>query len=230
MSTGILKNNSTSLLVLFVTLVLPLSVSSFSLVFLSQYEELFNSFNALQWSIFYLATALTMSLALTPTTYIALVSGYFIGWIGLLGLIPSYLLASLIGFYIAKKLDKGKIITYLNENKKIEGIIKNLKTEELWVIFFCRISPFLPFAMMNIFLSYIKAGLKNFLIGSVLGMLPRTILMVWLGTQANDIIKMLRREGEPDLSNILIVLLLIFSIVGLYVLFMRAIKKNAPEN
>ncbi len=166
-----------------------------------------------------------MSLALTPATYIALISGYFIGWAGLCGLVPSYLLASLIGFYLAGKLDRGKFLNLLNENKKITNIMHNLKTEEFWVIFFCRISPATPFAMMNVFLSFMKVNLKNFLTGGMLGMLPRTILMVWLGTQANDIVKMLRREQEPDLSKILIISFFIFSIIGLYVLFMRALKK-----
>ncbi len=74
-----------------------------------------------------------------------------------------------------------------------------------------------------------KVTTRNFIAGSILGMLPRTILMVWIGLQANDIMKMLRREEEPDLSNLLIIFLLVFSIIGLYIIFMRAIKKASPE-
>ena len=175
--------------------------------------------------LFYLATAFTMAFALTPTTYIALVSGYFIGWTSLFGLIPSYIAASLIGFYIASKLDKGKFLNYLSGNIKINGVMENLKTEEFWVIFFCRISPALPFAMMNVFLSFMKVKLNKFLSGSILGMLPRTILSVWVGTQANDIIKMLKGKEDPDASKLFLIMLLVISIVGLYVVFMNAIKK-----
>jgi uncharacterized membrane protein YdjX (TVP38/TMEM64 family) len=205
--------------------VLPVSISSVSMIFLSRYENTILDFSFSEWILFYLATALTMSFALTPTTFVALVSGYFLGWISLTGLVPSYVLASLLGFSFAGQFDRGKFLSRLKENKKVNGIMENLKTDEFWVIFFCRISPALPFAMMNVFLSFMKVKMKNFISGSVLGMLPRTLLSVWIGTQASDILKMLKGTQEPDGSKILVIALLLLSVVGLYVLFMRAVKK-----
>lgn len=225
MSNGIVKNNKTALILLFVMVILPISVSSISFVFLTSYEPILLGFTIWQWVLFYLITAITMSCALTPTTYIALVSGYFIGWMGLIGLVPSYLLASIFGFFIAKMLDKGKFLNYITSNNKVKGVLENLKTDEFWVIFFCRISPVLPFAMMNILLSFMNVRLKNFTLGSILGMLPRTILMVWIGTQANDILKMLKGKEDPDGSKLFFIALLLLSIVGLYTIFMNAVKK-----
>ena len=210
--------------------VLPISASSLSFIFLSAYETTILTFSFEQWALFYFATAITMALALTPTTYIALVSGYFIGWISLFGLVPSYIAASLIGFYLAGKLDKGNFLTYFSENAKINGVVKNLKTEEFWVIFFCRISPALPFAMMNVFLSFMKVKMGNFISGSILGMLPRTILSVWIGTQASDIIKMLKGKEDPNSNKLLLIALLVLSIVGLYIVFMRALNKYNRTN
>jgi uncharacterized membrane protein YdjX (TVP38/TMEM64 family) len=222
---GILKQNKSSLLLLLVVVVLPISASSLSFIFLSTYESTILTFSFEQWTLFYLATAITMAFALTPTTYIALVSGYFIGWVSLFGLVPSYIAASLIGFYIAEKLDKGNFLTYFSDNSKINGIIKNLKTEDFWVIFFCRISPALPFAMMNVFLSLMKVKKSNFISGSVFGMLPRTILSVWVGIQASDLIKVLKGKEDPNNTKLLLITLLALSIVGLYVIFMRALNK-----
>jgi uncharacterized membrane protein YdjX (TVP38/TMEM64 family) len=225
MSTEIFKNNKSSFLLLLVMVVLPVSVSSVSMFFLSEYENDILNFSFTEWILFYLFTAFTMSFALTPTTFIALVSGYFLGWTSLTGLVPSYIIASLIGFYFAGWFDKGKFLSQLKENKKVSGIMENLKTDELWVIFFCRLSPALPFAMMNVFLSFMKVKMKNFISGSILGMLPRTLLSVWIGTQASDIMKMLKGTQEPDSGKILVIALLLSSVIGLYVLFMRAVKK-----
>jgi uncharacterized membrane protein YdjX (TVP38/TMEM64 family) len=225
MSTGIFKNNKSSLLLLLVMVVLPVSVSSVSMVFLSRHENTILGFSITEWFLFYLFTSFTMALALTPTTFIALVSGYFLGWMSLTGLVPSYVLASLIGFSLAGQFDKGKFMHQLKENEKISGIMENLKTDEFWVIFFCRLSPALPFAMMNVFLSFMKVTMKNFIAGSIVGMLPRTLLSVWIGTQASDIMKMLKGTQEPDGSKILVIALLLLSVVGLYVIFMRAVKK-----
>ena len=225
MSFRILKQARSSFLLLMVTVLLPISVSSISLFFLSTYESKILEFSFWQWILFYVITAFTMALALTPTTYIAIISGYFAGWMSLCGLVPSYVIASLIGFYLAGKLDKGNLLNYFSEQTKIKAVIDNLKTEEFGVIFFCRISPALPFAMMNVFLSFMNVKIKNFISASILGMLPRTILSVWMGTQASDIIKMLKGSEEPKSSNLLIMALLIFSVVGLYFFFIRALNR-----
>ncbi len=195
------------------------------MVYLSSYEETIQGFSLFQWSLFYLFTSFTMAFALTPTTFIALVTGYFIGWSGLYGLVPSYVLASLMGYYLALVIDKGNFFEQIKKIEKVKALMENLKTDEFWVIFFCRISPALPFAMMNVFLSFMKVQMKNFIGGSIIGMFPRTLLSVWIGTQASDIVKMLKGKEDPDLSKLLIIGLLVFSFVGLYVVFNRALKK-----
>jgi len=104
--------------------------------------------------------------------------------------------------------------------------MENLRKDEFWVIFFCRLSPALPFAMMNVFLSFMKVKMKNYVGGSLLGMLPRTLLSVWIGTQANDILRMLKGKEEPDAGKFLVIFLLVFSVLGLYWLVMRAVKSR----
>lgn len=222
---GIMKRQGSSVLLLLVMLVLPVTVSSISVLYLSRYESVIAGFTVSQWILFYIATSFTMSFALTPTTFVALVTGYFIGWQGLYGLVPSYMLASLAGFFLASVVDKGSFFEQIEKKERIKKLMTNLKNDEFWVIFFCRISPALPFAMMNVLLSFLKVNLKNYLGGSILGMLPRTILSVWIGTQASDIMKMLKGKEEPDAGNLLVIGLLVFSVGGLYVLFTRAIKK-----
>ncbi len=225
MISGILKNSGSSLLLLVLMLVLPVLGSSGSIWYLIRYESLILEFSIVQWVLFFFLVSFTMAFALTPTTFVALVTGYFAGWSGLYGLVPSYLLASFLGYVLAYTIDKGNFFEEIRKREKVNRLIGNLKKNEFWVIFFCRISPALPFAMMNVFLSFMKVRLKNFIGGSLLGMLPRTVLSVWIGTQATDIIKILRGTEEPDLSKLLAVLLLVLSIVGLYSLVTRALRK-----
>ena len=220
------SKNRSSWLVLALMTFLPVLISSVSIVYIARYEETIHSFTVIQWILFYLVTAFTMAFALTPTTFVALMTGYVVGWSGLYGLVPSYLLASIIGFLLASFLDKDNFFEQIQKKEKVKRVMENLKSDEFWVIFFCRISPVLPFAMMNVFLSLMKVRLKNFVGASVLGMLPRTILSVWIGTQATDIVNMLRGNEQPDMSKLLLIALLILSVVGFYVLFMRAIKRK----
>ncbi|HVD97029.1 MAG TPA: VTT domain-containing protein [Cytophagaceae bacterium] len=226
MFSEILKKNRSSLFLLLVMLLLPVSVSSGSIFYLSRYEDTIQQFSFSQWLLFYCITALTMALALTPTTFIALVTGYFLGWNGLYGLVPSYLCASLLGYMLAWGIDRGNFFEQIRANKKVDGLMENLRKDEFWVIFFCRLSPALPFAMMNVFLSFMKVKMKNYVGGSLFGMLPRTLLSVWIGTQANDILRMLKGKEEPDAGKFLVIFLLVFSVLGLYWLVMRAVKSR----
>ncbi len=225
MLSGLLKTNKRSIVLLLVLTILPSLVSFISLIIVYNYASSLQAFLLPQWILFYLACSITMALALTPTTYIALLSGYFLGWASLMGLIPSYVVASLIGFFLAVKIDKGNLLNQLKENKKISSTTENLKKDEFWVIFFCRISPVLPFAMMNVFLSFMNVKLKNFILGSVLGMLPRTILSVWIGLTAGDIVDIVTKNNQPGISTYLMVFFMLVSAIGLYFIFVRAIKK-----
>lgn len=218
------KKNKSSWLLLTLLTFLPVLVSSVSIVYIAKYEETIYGFTVMQWTLFYFATAFTMAFALTPTTFVALVTGYVVGWSGLYGLVPSYILASIIGFLLASFLDKDNFFDQIQKKEKVKRVMENLKSDEFWVIFFCRLSPVLPFAMMNVFLSLMKVRLKNFIGASVLGMLPRTLLSVWIGTQATDIVNMLRGNEQPDVGKLLVIALLILSVAGFYILFMRAMK------
>lgn len=223
------KKNQSWLLLAVMTF-LPVIVSSVSIVYIARYEDSIAGFTIIQWILFYLITSLAMALALTPTTFIALVTGYFVGWAGLYGLVPSYIVTSVIGFSMASFFDKENFFEQIQKKERVKHLMENLKKDEFWVIFFCRLSPVLPFAMMNVFLALMKVRLKSFIGASILGMLPRTLLSVWIGTQATDIVKMLRGNERPDVSKILVILLLILSVVGFYILFMRALKKSTKLN
>jgi uncharacterized membrane protein YdjX (TVP38/TMEM64 family) len=165
-----------------------------------------------------------MALAMTHTTFIALISGYFLGWKSIPFIAVSYFIASLIGYMLAQKLDKGKFMSSLEKIPGVDQIAANLKKKEVSIIIFARLSPVLPFAMMNVLLSYLNAELKRFLFAGFLGMIPRTLLFIWIGSQANYIKDLLLNPGSDKWVQISFAALLIFSVLGLFYIFMKAIK------
>jgi FtsH-binding integral membrane protein len=60
--------------------VMPLVVSSSITVWVMFHEANIHQFDLSTWTMVYAAASLTMAFALTPTTFIALLSGYF--WVG----------------------------------------------------------------------------------------------------------------------------------------------------
>ncbi len=126
---------------------------------------------------------------------------------------------------ITKRIDGDKFRNYLADNKKVSSILENIRKEELKFIFFTKLSPVLPFALTNFVFALSGAKLKNILLGGFFGMIPRTLLAVWTGSQAKEIRKLLENPNEGNLQKILVILLLIVSVGGiLYYILPRKVE------
>jgi uncharacterized membrane protein YdjX (TVP38/TMEM64 family) len=220
----VLKNNKFSFGLLLLLVILPFLVSSSLILLAIRYDEVIRNFHVDSWCLFYLCASFTMALAMTHTTFIALLSGYFLGLKAIPFVVLSYFLASIMGYFLAQRVDKGKFMSSLQGIPGINSIVDNLKKKEVSVIILARISPILPFAMMNMLLSYLGADLKKFLWAGFIGMLPRTILSIWIGSQGDNIRSLFENSSQGNLVKISFVLLLMLSVIGLYYVIMKAVK------
>ena len=125
------------------------------------------------------------------------------------------MVAILLVNLITKRIDGDKFREYLSDNKKINTILKNIRREELKFIFFTKLSPVLPFALTNFVFALSGAKLRNILLGGFFGMIPRTLVAVWTGSQAKEIRRLLENPNQGNTQKVLIVLLLIISISGI---------------
>lgn len=208
-----------------VAAILPFFMSSVFLSFIIGYQDLINLFTVREWLLFYLAASFCMALAFTHTTFIALLSGYFLGWSSVLFVIFSYLLALATGYFLGRKLDKGKLLSTITSIPKARAIAEDLKSNELKIIVLSRLSPVLPFALMNLFLAFLDADLKKYMAGGFAGMLPRTLLFIWTGSEARNLVDALKNGTDNHYSTILVAFLLIISLFGLFYYIAKATRK-----
>lgn len=172
----------------------PLVFSSMLTIYVIAYEDWIGTFEWHEWTFVFGLVVVTMSLACTPTTFLAVVTGYFLGMTGTVWVVISYMSASLIGYFMGQKLAKGFLGDYIKENVKARRIIARASNKRLLVTVLSRLSPALPFALMNVVLSVAKIPIGTFLLGGLVGMLPRTLLFVWLGSQAEMLKSALERN------------------------------------
>jgi uncharacterized membrane protein YdjX (TVP38/TMEM64 family) len=221
---NIIRTNKSSFFFLLMLVILPFIASSFIVLFTVKYENQILHFAFIHWIIIYLAASVTMAFALTHTTFIALLGGFFLGWASVLFMLPSYIIASLIGYALAQYIDKGTFLHSISSLPGVSRIMDNLKKNEWLIIFFARISPVLPFAMMNALLSILNADLKKYLLAGSAGMLPRTLLFIWLGMQARNIKELMEHPSDNMASKISFMVLLAVSVFGLFYVFKRIIR------
>ncbi|WP_081622100.1 TVP38/TMEM64 family protein [Endozoicomonas elysicola] len=187
------------------------------------WQDTLNSLSTSHWVWLFAISALTMALALTPSTLIALISGYFLGWSAFFYIVISYPIASGIGYMVGKTLDHGKLMSTLPSESRIHRILNELSHQHQWpLVILTRISPILPFSLMNLVLPAIGIRLHTFLLAGFIGMLPRTLFALWAGMQARDLIALLENPTQGNLSVIFMIVVSIISIGGLLYLAQRA--------
>lgn len=220
------RQNARSLFAMALLVVLPLLVDSGLSVWL--YERgsmLLAGMSGLRMLAYFTVTAALMGLGLTHTTFIALVSGYFLGWEGFAGTVVAYGVAAAVGYRLATLIDHGAMWKFLHRFPKAEAVIKELENETLPLIILVRLSPVLPFALMTFVLAAVRVNFQRFIVGSVLGMLPRTLFFYWLGTRAAGLSELLHHPERTTLGQWLVIGLVLASGAGLYLLINHAVKR-----
>jgi uncharacterized membrane protein YdjX (TVP38/TMEM64 family) len=196
---------------------LPILASAGITVLLLYFESELLVWNFWQWLVLYLGVSILMGFALMPTTLMAFLTGYFLGFEGTPLMITSYLIASYVGYQLGLFLEGKKIHKNILEKPKINRFLASLKEKSWKLIILVRLSPVLPFSVMNLVLSAIRFPIKIFLIGSFIGMMPRTLFAIYVGTRAQNLKSLIENKTTTDFpySEIIIISLTLITIFGI---------------
>lgn len=219
------QKNLSTLLTMALLVLVPLVGSSSLVLFLSRHQHLLQHLTAWQMGLYFALMGLTMAVALTNSTFVVIVTGYFMGWAGLPGMVASYGLAAALGYELARRLDQDKLRGFLHRFPKADAVLAELQDQSWQLILLTRLSPVLPFALMTFVLAIVGVPRGRFLAASLLGMLPRSLFFYWLGTKASDVLALLRDPDEGTLSKLVVLALVAASMLGLYVVFNRALQR-----
>ena len=149
---------------------LPLFSTSILSFYLLKYETEISNFNVWSWLILTLILTIGATIALCPPTFLAIVFGYFLSFSAIPYLLIINFGAIFLIYILYKILDFSWIENYFDKKEKIKNLLKNIKADELKIIFFAKLSPILPFALTNLTFAVSGAKLRNILIGGFAGM------------------------------------------------------------
>jgi uncharacterized membrane protein YdjX (TVP38/TMEM64 family) len=162
-----------------------------------------------------LVLTLLVGLALLPTTFTALASGFFWGWTVFPHLVIAYLLANVLGYSLGKWLNADfRTILYARHPSLQEEIEKRIE-QPAGLVFFVRISPLIPFAISNFLFASLGIPLSKIIRFGFPGMLPRTILAFASGMAAQSFLEAQASLKDPQ-DWLVLGLLLVGSIWGIW--------------
>ncbi|MEM7755086.1 MAG: VTT domain-containing protein [Planctomycetota bacterium] len=178
---------------------------------------------------------LTAGIGILPTFAQAFVGGWAFGFVpGTLAALAGFVGASVVGRVIAKTLVRGKVTAEIDRHPKARAVRDALVgrgwLKTLGIVTLVRIPPNSPFSLTNGVLATTGVPLWIYIVGTAVGMLPRTAAVVWLGSEFalrfdEELTRGALKEARPGWWLPVAVGLMVVVFVVLYQIGKRAIDR-----
>lgn len=181
-----------------------------------------------------------------PTYSQALLAGYAFGIVeGFSAALVGFCGASIVGYFVARTVARARMEVEIQSHPKAKAVRDSLVGRGFWstlgIVTLFRIPPNSPFALTNLALTGAGVRLPVYVIGTVLGLAPRTFAAVYLAAQfaeqrgASAVAREMAKADKPgwwlpvNIAAVIIVMIIIGAIAK------RALEKAsqsppAPES
>jgi uncharacterized membrane protein YdjX (TVP38/TMEM64 family) len=141
--------------------------------------------------IFAAGFAVLAGVALLPTYAQCFLGGYAFGFaVGFPAVVAGFAGGAIIGYEIARLVNGGRVMEVINEDAQWRAVRDALVGEggsrpsflkQLGMVILLRVPPNSPFALTNLAMAGMGVGRPAFLLGTAIGMAPRSAIFVMLG-------------------------------------------------
>lgn len=180
-------------------------------------------------AIYVAVFVVTAGIGLLPSSAQAVLAGWVFGpiygfGVALAATVAGFAGASAIGYVIARRVSSRRVDEVFQEHPRWQALRRALIGRGFWrtasIVALVRIPRTSPFALTNLVLAASGVRLGPYVAGTVLGMLPRTAIPVWLAdrasrTGARDIQQFLSEgPGWPTLVLGVAAMVILFAVLG----------------
>ena len=179
---------------------------------------------------------LTAGGGLLPTYAQAILGGWAFGLTaGTLGAMAGILLGTMLGHQVSRLISGPRVESIIERRPQVMAIRDALVDagvlRSAGIVALLRLSPNSPFALTNLVLGGSRTSLVSTLLGTGVGMLPRTALAVGIAAAAaadgsRDLVEVVRERGLP--VTIIGILVLVISIAVIAAIGKAALRRAVP--
>lgn len=177
----------------------PLAVASIALPPITGFTLIYFMKTVAEWlrahqstgvAIYAAGFAVLSGLAILPTYAQAALGGFAFGMLfGLPAAMVGFAGGAVIGYVIARRASGDRVERLVREHAKWQAVrdalVRDAERGSFWkttgMVALLRMPPNSPFALTNLVMASVKVPWAAFVIGTVIGMLPRTAVAVWIG-------------------------------------------------
>jgi uncharacterized membrane protein YdjX (TVP38/TMEM64 family) len=136
--------------------------------------------------LLFIAVYVLSSLFLVPCLMWNLAAGFVWGLpLGALIVLPANLAAALTTFLFGRWVARDWVARRMSRYRRLSALDAALERAGLKIVLLMRVSPISPFAMLNYALGVTRMRMRDFVIASLFGTLPGTLIYIALGSALN---------------------------------------------
>ncbi|MEO5818908.1 MAG: TVP38/TMEM64 family protein [Vicinamibacteraceae bacterium] len=107
--------------------------------------------------------------------------------------------AATAAFLVARTIARRRVARWATSDPRFAALDAAIGDHGLKLVILVRLSPLIPFNVLNYALGLTRVRLRDYALGSFLGMLPVTVLYVYLGSLAGQLASLARgtAQGGP---------------------------------
>jgi uncharacterized membrane protein YdjX (TVP38/TMEM64 family) len=137
------------------------------------------------------------SIFLAPVFVLTVAAGAIFGlWRGTLLVFVTKMLSSSVVFGLASPLSRSRLMRWADRDPRVAAVRRAVAEDGVWVMFLLRLSPVVPFVLVNYALALSGVRYRNFVI-AMAGTLPSIVMYVYYGKIIGDVAKIAAGVSPP---------------------------------
>lgn len=156
---------------------------------IGQFEEVLEGLGG-KAPVLYFVVYIAACIALLPGSALTLLAGALWGVVfGTVMVSLSSVFGATAAFLIGRYLARDKVETQMVKFPKFKAVADSLGEGGLKLVTLIRLSPAFPFNLLNYMMGVTRVRLKDYVLGSWIGMFPGTVMYVYLGAAGSELVK-----------------------------------------
>ena len=137
------------------------------------------------------------SLVLAPSVLLTFAAGAVFGlWRGTLIVFIGAFVGSSVVYAVGARLARSRVLQWVERDPRVRSVRNAVARDSLWIMFLLRLSPLVPFVLLNYALAVSGVRYRDFALASF-GMLPTITVYVYYGKVVGDVTKIAAGVTPP---------------------------------
>jgi uncharacterized membrane protein YdjX (TVP38/TMEM64 family) len=174
----------------------------------------------------YMAAFAIAAICLLPGSILTVGAGaaYGVVWGTIVASLASAV-AAIAAFLVARTIARRRVARWLASDPRFTALDAAIGEHGLTLVVLVRLSPLIPFNVLNYALGLTRVRLRDYAVGSVIGMLPVTILYVYVGSVAGELAALARGTSTGGTMRPVVTALGLAATIGAAIYIARLAKR-----